>query len=505
MCNPSFPFLFIPNRLLVYLVAGAIMLKCLPTTAQTPPLITDLRSGQLAESSRLVIETTEIVPVSLLLLVDPFRLVVDMENIRLADATGKGKGELYSQIFAGYRFGTLANGKARLAIDLKLPATLERIYWLPAQNGRQRLLIDMADRGQTAFRVAAQALLANRHIPLLTASAISTVKPPPITAPAAKTIARITPPPPSRPGLTPPPLPSTRPGTSKIAGVSPPPSAPPGITAPPSRPPSPPRTGLALAGIAPPPQLTPPRRPVTTPPPRHDKWVVVIDAGHGGKDSGAIGVSGVKEKDITLSAAKELARQMEATGEITPILSRHDDRFHHLHKRVLFARHHQADVFISLHADAAPSARAHGVSVFTLSDQASDKEAEALAAQENKADLIGGPDLDTTDPDITPVLLRIFQREALNQSSMLADALLTAYQGLPTSIQRGHRFAGFAVLKSPDIPSVLIEMGFLTNRNDEQHLKNPAYRRDLLARTTEAVVAFLHRTTPALPSQVPAI
>ena len=124
------------------------------------------------------------------------------------------------------------------------------------------------------------------------------------------------------------------------------------------------------------------------------------------------------------------------------------------------SRRQQADVFISLHADSAQSAKARGISVFTLSDTASDKEAAALARKENKADLIGGPELGVEDPEAAGELLRMFQRESMNQSSHLAAAILKQIRDMPGSDRRGHRFAGFAVLKAPDMPSVLIEMGF---------------------------------------------
>ena len=134
------------------------------------------------------------------------------------------------------------------------------------------------------------------------------------------------------------------------------------------------------------------------------------------------------------------------------------------------------------------------VRMFTLSDKASDKEAARLASRENKADLIGGPDLDTTDPQVTTALLGMFQRESMNQSAILAREITRDFQGLSTA-KRGHRFAGFAVLKSPDIPSVLIEMGFLTNRSDEAKLKSNAYIRDLMARITRSVIRYLEQNT----------
>ncbi|MEC8539734.1 MAG: N-acetylmuramoyl-L-alanine amidase, partial [Pseudomonadota bacterium] len=233
------------------------------------------------------------------------------------------------------------------------------------------------------------------------------------------------------------------------------------------------------------------KRPMPAPSPRRSKWTVFIDAGHGGKDPGAIGRSKTREKDITLAAARELARQLESTGVIRPVLSRSDDRYLKLRQRINLAREQKADIFISLHADAAPSAKAHGISVFTLSDTASDKEAELLARNENKADLIGGPDLAVEDPEAADELLRMFQRESMNQSTFLAGSILRNIRDLPGGDKRGHRFAGFAVLKAPDMPSVLVEMGFITNRKDEANLRRPDYRAKLVERLARAIVAYL--------------
>jgi N-acetylmuramoyl-L-alanine amidase len=230
---------------------------------------------------------------------------------------------------------------------------------------------------------------------------------------------------------------------------------------------------------------------ITPPKARPKKWRVFIDAGHGGKDPGAIGRSKTREKDITLAASRELADKLRSTGLIEPILSRSDDRYLKLRQRIQLARDREADVFISLHADAAPSAKARGISVFTLSDTASDKEAALLARKENQADLIGGPDLSVEDPDAAGELLRMFQRESMNQSTYLANAILRQIRDLPGGDRRGHRFAGFAVLKAPDMPSVLVEMGFITNREDETNLRDPAYRAKLLERLARAIIAYL--------------
>jgi N-acetylmuramoyl-L-alanine amidase len=224
---------------------------------------------------------------------------------------------------------------------------------------------------------------------------------------------------------------------------------------------------------------------------RPKTFVVAIDAGHGGKDPGALGKRGTREKDITLKAAKMLAEELQKTANITPILIRDTDRFYKLRTRIKRARDKQADIFVSLHADSAPNSKARGISVFSLSGTASDKEAAYLANRENKADLIGGPDLDGEDPVAANALLRMFQRESMNESAKLATVFLSYIKDLPGGDKRGHRFAGFAVLKSPDIPSILVEMGFLSNRQDEKNLRDDSYLRGLSKRLSRAISLYL--------------
>jgi N-acetylmuramoyl-L-alanine amidase len=233
---------------------------------------------------------------------------------------------------------------------------------------------------------------------------------------------------------------------------------------------------------------------ITGPAPRPKRWVVMIDAGHGGKDSGALGATGLVEKQVTLKAARLLASKLNQTGLVIAKLTRDDDTYLKLRQRIDVARRAKADLFISLHADAFHKASARGMSVFSLSDSASDKEAAYIAQQENKADLIGGPDLVGEDPVAANELLRMFQRESMNESAYLADSILLQIKDLPGGDKRGHRFAGFAVLKSPDIPSVLVEMGFLTNKIDESNLRKTAYLDKLTGRLNRAIISYLQQS-----------
>lgn len=200
------------------------------------------------------------------------------------------------------------------------------------------------------------------------------------------------------------------------------------------------------------------------------KPVIVIDAGHGGKDVGAIGGSGTREKVVTLQYAQSLRETLAASGRYRVVMTRDDDTYLFLHDRVKIARDNKADVFISIHADSNPRADAKGFSIYTVSETASDAEAAALAARENKADIIGGIDLSTEDKAVADILIDLAQRETKNKASDLADIIVANMHPKVPLLTNTHRYAGFRVLKAPDTPSVLLEIGFLTNSSDEQRI-----------------------------------
>lgn len=210
--------------------------------------------------------------------------------------------------------------------------------------------------------------------------------------------------------------------------------------------------------------------------------VVVIDPGHGGADPGAIGVGGVYEKDITLAAARELRRQLQAAGRYQVKLTRDSDVFIRLRDRVGIAREAGADLFISLHADALGSEQVRGLSIYTLSSKASDREAEMLAAKENRADAIVGMDLSAENQLVASILIDLAQRDTMNQSKRFASQALTHLsKDVRLLASKPQREAGFAVLTAPDVPSVLVEMGYLSNPTDAK-LLNTADHREKLAR-----------------------
>lgn len=234
--------------------------------------------------------------------------------------------------------------------------------------------------------------------------------------------------------------------------------------------------------------FTPPPAPTATKPKTDGRKTVVIDPGHGGVDPGAIGTSGMYEKEITLLFARELRKKLQMAGKYKVSMTRDEDEFIELKRRVEIGRERQADLFISIHADAIDNKQIRGGTVYTLSQTASDKEADTLAAKENKADIIAGIDLGHESDQVTSILIDLAQRETMNHSASFAQVLVGELEQKVIMHKNGHRFAGFRVLKAPDVPSVLIELGYLSSKADEDMLRSAPGRArmiDAIARAVE--------------------
>ena len=221
----------------------------------------------------------------------------------------------------------------------------------------------------------------------------------------------------------------------------------------------------------------------------NSKPVIVLDAGHGGVDPGAHG-SKAREKNITLEFTRELAKQLRRTGKYKVYLTRNRDIYIPLRQRVNIARKHNADLFVSIHADAIKRKNVRGMSIYTLSENASDKEAAALARKENQSDIIAGIDFADQPPEVADILIDLAQRETKNLSVKFANIVVDNARGKTRLLERTHRFAGFRVLKAPDVPSVLVELGFLTNRSDEKQLLSAAWRRKFAGALVKSVGAY---------------
>ncbi len=225
---------------------------------------------------------------------------------------------------------------------------------------------------------------------------------------------------------------------------------------------------------------------------------IAIDAGHGGEDPGARGANGSREKDITLLIAKKLKAKIDAEPSMRGVLTRDDDYFIPLHGRVVKARKLQADLFVSIHADAFTNPAAHGSSVFALSEKgATSASARYLAKKENESDLIGGVSLNVKDPVLARTLLDLSQTATINDSLKLGKAVL-GYIGEINKLHKNHvEQAGFAVLKSPDIPSILVETAFISNPEEERKLNDDDYQ-DKLVLSILAGIKKYFSANPAL-------
>jgi N-acetylmuramoyl-L-alanine amidase len=240
--------------------------------------------------------------------------------------------------------------------------------------------------------------------------------------------------------------------------------------------------------------------------PARREWIIAIDAGHGGEDPGAIGRRyRTREKDVTLAIARELARQVAATPDMKPLLIRGGDYYVGLRERFQKARRNQADLFVSIHADAVPGGRAKGSSVYALSERgASSATAKFIADKENAADLIGGVSLNDKDDVLARVLLDLSHTKTIQDSLELGDDILSELQRVgPVHLKRVAQ-AGFMVLKSPDIPSVLVETAFITNPTEEKNLRTPEFQQRMAAGILGGIRRFMSRQK-SVPAHRPSV
>jgi N-acetylmuramoyl-L-alanine amidase len=218
--------------------------------------------------------------------------------------------------------------------------------------------------------------------------------------------------------------------------------------------------------------------------------LVMLDPGHGGKDPGAIGVSGTYEKHVSLAVAEELRRLLEAGGRYRVTMTRQTDVFVPLEERVARAQEHGAGLFVSMHADALGDHAVRGASVYTLSTGASDALSAQLAARENSADRFLGPRYRAVSPEVARILASLVQRETRVDSLRFAHSMVGCLDRDLPMLPHPERHAGFVVLKSADIPSVLVEMGFMSNPRDEAELRRPAHRALVAQAMRQAVDAY---------------
>ena len=432
--NRAAPSLSRSRRLVLgALAVFLLVLGVSPAVLAAMAEATDLRFGDHGNRTRIVIDFDRKVTFSARTALDPERLELDVAEV--AWRLGPDAGQPRRGMARGFELVGNADGQALLVVALARPARVASAVLLPPNkdSGSYRLVLDLAaaERGEV---VSAEARPAD---PV-----------PPAGEPEVAAAALV-----PRPDA---PVPASRPAAIAEAAAS---GQLDGRV----------RSSAAARG--------------------HDLPVVVLDPGHGGSDPGAISVDGLYEKNLVLEMASELETLIERSGRYRVVLTREGDEYIPLRERVAKARKLGGDVFISLHADSLRHAEMRGASIYTLSEKASDQEAAKFAAQENKADILVDTDLSQHDAMVATILIDLAQRDTNNKSIALADALAEELARVTSLVRRHRRFAGFAVLKSPEVPSVLLELRYLSNPDDARNLAQPDYR----AKLGQAIVRSLDR------------
>ena len=413
-------------------------------------LVSSTRVWPAPDYTRVTIESQQPIRHKLFNLDNPDRLVLDLEDVALNAAVTDIAGKISAEdpYIKGVRAGRFKPGTIRLVFDLKAKVKPEAFALAPIAGYGHRLVLDI--------------------YPL--------TPPDPLLAFLKRRESGQ----PETPATTPAPAPALTP-TPELAA---PEVGPPAAVAK-SEPPAPKPAARAAR-------------------PASERLITIaIDPGHGGEDPGARGRSGTLEKNVTLSIAQKLKERIETEPNMRAVLTRDGDFFIPLHMRVEKARRVRADLLVSIHADAFIKPSANGSSVFALSERgATSVAARWLAKQENDADLIGGVNLGIKDPYLKQTLLDLSQTASINDSLKLGKAVLQEMGGINRLHKNYVEQAGFAVLKAPDIPSILIETAFISNPDEERKLRDPVYQNKMADAIFAGIKRYFSKNPPLAPAQI---
>jgi N-acetylmuramoyl-L-alanine amidase len=431
---PAFPYkhwglgaLFSVMLALAVAIVVAVPAGAKPVTALAARVAGD------ANTTRFVADLTRPVSYSVYVLPNPYRVMIDLPDVAF-DLPPEAGGEPLGLVSA-YRFGPLGNGRARIVIDTTGPVLIGKSFLVKPEAGQPaRLVVDLVKTDEKTFLMAHEADQAARSSSASGQSGTATQA----IDKEIETATAI-------------PLPEPKPGSE---------------------------AGQPAAERAMPARRADGRR------------VIVIDPGHGGIDPGAVGIRRTREKDVVLAFSRALRNRLKENKNYEVVLTRDDDTFLSLKQRVGIARQNQADLFIAVHADTVRGRSVRGATLYTLSDKASDAEAEALAQKENRADIIGGIDLGTENEEVADILIELAQRETKNHSTIFAKKATTQLQIVTHMTGKPMRSAGFVVLKAPDVPSVLLELGYLSNKADEALLVSPKWQAGIATAMAKAIDTY---------------
>ncbi len=392
------------------------------------PVASDARLAGDSKRTRFVLDLDKSIQFRAFALADPYRVVVDIPQVSFQ--LPPEAGITGRGLVKAFRYGLVMPGGSRIVFDLTGPARIAKSYVLDAANDQPpRLVLELEEIDRTNF---VQSLAVESRPQLRPAIADAAVE--------------------SRPQLRPAIADAADPFVAMKAAAEP-------------------RPADAV-------DLRP---------------VVVIDPGHGGVDNGTQAGGGENnEKDLVLGFGLALRDRIEKSGKYRVVMTREDDTFVPLADRVRIARNQSAALFVSIHADALPRGEgdAQGATIYTLSDRASDSEAERLAETENKADAIGGVNLTEEPTEVADILIDLARRETRTFSNRFARLLMGEMKTTARMHKRPLKSAGFKVLKAPDVPSVLVELGYVSNKDDLEHLLSESWRTRIVGSMGQAIDAF---------------
>ncbi len=445
--------------------------------------IVAVRVWPAQDYTRVTIESDQALAARHLLTEVPYRLVVDIDGLDLREPLRElvGKVRPDDPYIAGVRVGQYQPRVVRLVFDLKQPIRPQQFTLAPVAAYQHRLVFDLyptqvpdpllamirdkeaaEDRAAQAVRDALGELIAKIDKPGRTLGSLEPVLPAAPTASASSALAK--------------PLPSTMaPAVAASAALA---------------------ASAATTSRAPSP---PPEPPTVAERQRVDRLVIIaLDPGHGGEDPGAVGPSGLREKDVVLAIALQLRERLNALPGMRVMLTRDGDFFVPLNERVQKARRVQADLFISLHADAFFKPEARGASVFALSTRgASSTAARWMAQRENSADQVGGVNVaGVKDVQLLQAMLDMSTTAQIKDSMKLGGEVLSRIGRVGALHKRQVEQAGFAVLKAPDIPSILVETAFISNPQEEERLRDPEFRKELVSAIASGVQRYFAKNPP---------
>lgn len=363
-------------------------------------LALDARLAGDASRTRLVIDLNRKIEVRAYQIANPNRIVIDLPEVTFDLPVGAGKQP--RGLVAAYRYGNFAPGKARIVIDLREPASIDKAFVIPAlEDQPARLVIDLVRTDAATF--LKQAIVPEKLQP---------------KAQVQKEAADMRP-------------------------------------------------------------------------------LIVIDPGHGGPDTGAIAGTGDEEKEVVLQVARQLRAELLKTSRYRVIMTRDDDTFVPLDERVSIARTNGAALFISVHADSLSkgTGEASGATIYTVSERASDVEAQSLADKENRADILAGYNLAAQPDDVANILFNLAQRDTMNASALFARTLVGTLRKSARLHKTPLKSAGFVVLRSPEVPSVLLELGYLSSPADLKQMTSEAWREKVSRSVVEAIDKFFASRT----------